>query len=357
MKKIRIAVAGLGAAFRQIHEPAYRKIRQLEIVAAADPARPNVKYRFPVFESVEEMLAQVETDILAVLAPPDQHYAIARAGLLAGCHVLCEKPFMVSLEEADGIIDLAKTCDRWVVVNNQYRFMNIHRAAKQQIGRAGFGNLLFLSAQQTFYVTPSTEIGWRGEQKRRTCIEFGTHVLDLCRYFFGEDPNSVLARMPKGANQEGPDYLNLIQLEFSDDRVAHITLDRLSRGPHKYLSIRLDGSQGCIETHLGGGIEFRAGVRGLSRRPFLNLNVSPGGYARLYHGERYRTLATDPLDVFANATKNLLEEFLAALEKGVRPPNDAADNRQTLALMLAAYESHETNSRVKIDDLACRLSQ
>lgn len=53
--------------------------------------------------------------------------------------------------------------------------------------------------------------------------------------------------MPRGKQPNGPDYLNLIELEFSGDRVAHITLDRLSRGRRRYLDIRLDGEAGSIE--------------------------------------------------------------------------------------------------------------
>jgi predicted dehydrogenase len=99
---------------------------------------------------------------------------------------------------------------------------------------------------------------------------------------------------------------------------------------------------------LGGGIELSTGIRGGTRRPYLRFDISWGGYARLYRGERYRKLAAAPLNVFADATKNLLDEFLVALDSGIRPPNDAEDNRRTLALMFAAYQSSQTNTCVEI---------
>ena len=170
-------------------------------------------------------------------------------------------------------------------------------------------------------------------------MEFGTHVLDLCRYFFGENPTSIHVRMPRGKQPDGPDYLNLIQLEFSGDRVAHITLDRLSRGRHQYLDIRLDGEAGSIETSLGGRMEACAGVRAATRRPFFTFDFAMGGRARLYRGEKYSTLAREPANVFAAATGELLKAFLEALERGDTPPCSCVDNRQTLALMLAAYEA------------------
>ena len=345
---LKVAFAGLGSAFRHIHLPAYKKLSRLKVVGGMD-VEIDGKFDFPVFSNIEEMLEKTRPDILSVTTPPQFHFELTRAGLRAGCHVICEKPFMETMAEANTIVALAKQVGRWVVVNNQYRFMNIHQEAKRWIGKSDFGKLLFVSAQQTFFVTEQTEAGWRGQDQHRTCKEFGTHILDLCRYYYGEDPSSLLARMPKGDNPRGPDYLNLIQLEFSGDRVAHIMLDRLSRGPHNYLTIRLDGNEGCIETRLGGGIEMAAGVRGGTRKPYMNFDVSLGGRARLYHGEKFKKIAKDPIDVFAHATSKLMASFIDALDRDELPPNNAEDNRKTLALMLAACESGQSNQPVRLD--------
>lgn len=348
MNQWKIAICGLGAAARKIHLPAYRKLPMVEVVGGCDPAVSGEVFPFPLFENAEAMLAAVQPDILAVVTPADTHFELTQAGLDAGCHVFCEKPFMPGIEEAAAIVRLAEEKGRHVVVNNQYRFMNIHEAAKQAIGTLGFGELLFMSANQTFYVSEQTEQGWRGVDPQRTCKEFGIHVLDLARFYFDEDPVSILARMPKGRRPDGPDYLNLIQLEFSGDRVAQITLDRLSRGPHRYLDIRLDGSAGIVETSLGGKMELQAGIRGGTRRPYLSMDISMGGHARLYQGETYRKLAADPLDLFAHATHKLFAAFIRALETGATPPCNGADNARTLALVYAAYESSNRNAPVSM---------
>ena len=343
----RIAIAGLGAAARDIHLPAYAGL-PLQVVGGCDPAAAGRSFPFPVFDNTAEMLDRTRPDILTVAAPPDQHLALVEAGLRAGCHVICEKPFMPTLEEADRACTLARERGRALVVNNQYRFMDIHREARARIGRPEFGELLFVSIEQSFFTTEATEAGWRGQDPRRTWKEFGTHVLDLCRFFFGEDPRAVTARMPRPGKGGGPDLLDLVQLEFSGDRVAHVLLDRLCRGPHRYLTVRLDGTTGCIETRLGGGFEVRAGVRGRTRRPFLGADLSLGGQARLFHGERSRKIASEPLDVFARATRRLVAAMLGALDRGEVPPSHAEDNRRTLALMLAAYESAERGTTVRV---------
>jgi predicted dehydrogenase len=294
------------------------------------------------------MLDKARPRVLAVTAPPDQHFALVKQGLEAGCHIFCEKPFTGSLELAEKLCALARERERWIVVNTQYRFMRIHDEAKRRIGTPGFGRLLFLSAQQTFRVTADTEAGWRGRDPERTCKEFGTHVFDLCRFFFDEDPRALTARMPRPTGPSGPDYLDLVQLEFSGERVAQVILDRLSLGPHRYLAMRLDGSASCIETHLGGGISLCVGIRGGTRRPFAHAEASGGGWARLYQGEKSRKIAADPLDVFVAATKRLVRAFLDALDSGTAPPCHGEDYRRTLALVTAAYDSDRRRSTVEL---------
>ena len=344
--KWKIAICGLGAAAGELHLPAYQKLSSVEVVGGYDPAVNSGGYSFPLFNSLLDMIEEVSPDIVAIVTPTTTHYGLTKIALEAGCHVFCEKPFMSSLDEATEIVALAERVGKWVVVNNQYRFMNIHEAARNQIGTAEFGELLFMSAQQTFFVSEHSEAGWRGSDLQRTCKEFGIHVLDLARYYFDEDPVAIRARMPTGNPPDGPDYLNLIELEFSGDRVAHITLDRVSRGPHRYLDIRLNGSKGVVETSIGGKIGVQAGIKGGTRKPFLEMNMSLGGQARLYHGERYKKIASDPLDLFANATRKLMAAFIHALKTGTTPPCHGADNLRTLTLVYAAYESSEKNQAI-----------
>lgn len=345
---LKIAICGLGAAARQIHLPAYKGLADVTVVGGFDPKAQNGDFPFPIFPSAEELIEKTNPDLLSVVTPTFTHFELAKLGLQSGCHVLCEKPFMPSIEEALEITALSDRVGKHVIVNNQYRFMDIHEAAKQQFGTPGFGDLLFMSATQTFLVSEKTESGWRGNDPQRTCKEFGIHVLDLARYFFDEDPVSISARMPRGANPNGPDYLNLIQLEFSGDRVAHIILDRLSKGPHRYLDIRLDGSQGMVETSFGGKLELHAGIKGGTRKPYLEADVSLGGRARLYHGEKYKKLASDPLAIFANGTRKMVKAFMDSLSKGETPPCSGSYNIRTLQLVYAAYESSEKNAPVTL---------
>lgn len=334
MRKFRVAIAGVGRAAKVIHIPALRKLPQVEIIGGFDPGQPPTELL--AFATLDDLL-EARPDIVVIATPPDTHLPIAVAALDAGAHVFCEKPLAASVAEADAIAAAAAKAGRHVCINSEFPFMAMHLAAAREIGSERFGRLLFVEARQSFVVTEATEAGWRGQDPQRTFKEFGTHVIDLCKTFFGEQPIGLRSRMPRPFSDGGPDYLDLVELQFSEDRIAQITLDRLTKGRHRYLDLRLVGEKGTIETSVGGSADVTFGLRTQGRRPFIESNIHLGGVARLFHGERYTTLARAPLDLFPDATARLFRAFLEAIVENRDPPNGIADARDTLDLVYRSY--------------------
>lgn len=334
-----IAIVGLGAAGRSIHLPAYASVPGVRVIGGCDPVARAADFPFPVFATLDELLGKARPDILAIVSPPALHFEQARQGLMADCHVFCEKPFTTTLAEADALVALARERKRVLVVNHEFRYLRTHAALKQAIGTPEFGELVFVHAYQSFRRPDVPEAGWREEGVQRTLKEFGIHVLDLCRHLFAAEPVRLHARMPRGGDAGGPDHLDLVTLDFPGDRAAQVTLDRFARGRHRYLDLRVDGTAGTIETSLGGRARMQAGLDPATRRPFVGLDLARGGRARLFHGERFRVIATEPSGIFAHATAALLREVLAALDAGRTPPCDGEDARRSMALVQAAYDA------------------
>lgn len=341
MRKFRVAIAGVGRAAKVIHIPALRKLPQVEIIGGYDPAQAPSE--LPAFATLDDLL-DARPDIVVIATPPDTHLPIAVAALAAGAHVFCEKPLAASVAEADLIAAAAAKAGRYVCINSEFPFMAMHLAAQREIGSERFGRLLFVEARQSFVVTEATEAGWRGQDPQRTFKEFGTHVIDLCKFFFGEQPTGLRARMPRPFSDGGPDYLDLVELQFSEDRIAHITLDRLTKGRHRYLDLRLVGEKATIETSVGGSADVTFGLRTQGRRPFFESNIHLGGVARLFQGERHTTLARAPLDLFPDATARLFRAFLEAIVEHRDPPNGIADARDTLDLIYRSYAEASSSS-------------
>ena len=356
-KKLRIAVVGLGAVTRNIHLPAYKTLSdKIEIVAGCDvdaKARQTARDDFGianVFEDPRKMIAETSPDIVSVCTPPAFHVDHSLIALESGCHVFCEKPLAGSLTEADELIRAAERANRHVVVNNQFPYMNIHRAAKMKIGTPEFGRLLFLQASQIFHADEVTEADWRGLLKRRLCFEFGIHVFSLVRFFFDEEPTVISAQMPNPLSKFSSDALNLITLEFADGRAASIILNRLSKARERYLDMRLDGEHASVHTSIGGEIHFEAGLHTRQKRPFMGLSFVKGGKAVLQNGTRSKIIAKDGINPFASSTAWHFNNFIDALRDGSTPTGTVADNRKTLALVFAAYDSAENRRPLELKD-------
>jgi len=349
----RVAIIGLGAATHYIHLPAYRECgARVSVVGGCDPdpaARAKKQGELPeVFADPRDMIEKTRPDVVAVCTPPWLHREHALLALEHGCHVFCEKPFAEDLRQADDVIAGAERAGRLVVINNQFPYLRIHRAAKAAIGTPEFGRLLFLHAWQTMEPTEFTEAGWRANMQRRLCFEFGVHVFELVRYFFADTPVRLQAHMPRSVGPVKGELVNVISMEFADGRAASMVLDRLNRAQERYLDLRLDGEHATIQTSIGGRLQLRAGLETRDRRPFVTFDFALGGRAMLERGQRSRTLARDPMMPFTSATAYHFAQFLDAIENGTTPPGNAKDNRDTLALVIAAYDSAESGRSVEL---------
>lgn len=354
---LRVAIIGLGAVTRNIHLPAYSNLpEEVTIVGGCDTdatARRTAREKFGIKEVFDDPLKMIEAtapDIVSVCTPPFLHVEQTLLALEHGCHVFCEKPLAENLASAEKLVRAAERQKRFVVVNNQFPFMNIHRAAKNAIGSPEFGRLLFLQAWQTFRPTHETEAGWRGQLQRRLCFEFGIHVFSLARYFFDAEPIRISAQMPRPQSEKHADTLNLISLEFADGRAASIILNRLSHAPERYLDMRLDGEFASIQTSIGGRVGLEAGIHTREKRPFFGFNFIKGGSAVLQNGTKSKIIAKDGINPFASSTAYHFGNFTKAIRDSSTPPGTAADNLKTLALVFAAYDSAQSHCAINMSD-------
>jgi predicted dehydrogenase len=351
---MRVAIIGLGAVTNNIHMPAYDQLRgRVEVVGGCDvdaAARERAlrKWRIAqVFVDAREMIEKTKPEIVSICTPPALHYEQVLLALGYGCHVFCEKPVTETLEQVDQLIGAAQRAGRQVVVNNQFPYMKIHQAAKRFIGSEEFGELLYLHAWQTFRPTDATEANWRGQMQRRLCYEFGIHVFELIRFFFDDTPVRVTSHMPRPSRVSRLESINVTTVEFADGRAASIVLDRLSKGPEKYLDMRLDGERAAIYTSIGGEVGVRAGVHTRSRRPFFSLDYVKGGKAVLQTGDSAKLIGKDGINPFASSTAAHFNNFINAIRDGLEPRGTISDNRKTLSLVCAAYDSAESGRTIE----------
>ena len=112
LSALRVAVVGLGKIAHDQHLPAIAADPNFELTAIVS-RRGLTSGRVPSFATTEELYAGgPEFDAVSLCTPPEAHYAAARQALLAGKHVLLEKPPTVTVSELAALEILASETGR-----------------------------------------------------------------------------------------------------------------------------------------------------------------------------------------------------------------------------------------------------
>ncbi len=149
------------------------------------------------FTSTEEMFSKGKlADALIVASQDRDHYGHAKAGLLLGYHVLCEKPVSPIKEECIELVNLAKEKNLYMVVCHVLRYAGFYDSIKKVIESGAIGEIT--NVQQTenvgyWHFSHSYVRGnWRREDETTPSILAKCcHDLDMLYYYIGKKCKSV----------------------------------------------------------------------------------------------------------------------------------------------------------------------
>lgn len=352
---IRVALVGLGNAGFDIHLPALAGMPSVNVVGACDidagrRNRAAAKFRTPTFDDFTRMLSEAMPDVVIIGTPPDTHADYCLRVIEAGAHVICEKPFVSSLDEADMVLEAAAAAGRRVALNHEFREMPIFRALRDEAAKPETGEIAFAQVWQLMDLPPWAEPGWRGQMVQRTLYEAGVHLVDFLMALFGEKPTSVSATTSTcGVREEATDAVALVTLEFSHGRLAHIVQNRLCKGDTQYFEVRAETPRASLRASFGGRARLSAGLY-RSRTPHVRFERGISGMAWKEEGSRRTFLARNPKEPAVIATRYVIEKTLAAFASGGEPPASGAVGRDVLEVIVAAYRSAVTGRRMRVDD-------
>ena len=358
----RVGVVGAGGVADRIHLPACRSVPEIEIAGLCDLNRAacaNLAAKFGIantFPAAGQMIDAVKPDFVIVGTPPDSHFQICEMALRAGAHVLCEKPFMPTVEAADAIIEIAREKNRLLRVNNQYRFMSFYAETMRRLRAGEFGRLFYIQAWQQMFHPPAKETNWRNQLTQYVLYEFGTHALDLASFFFDALPLTVNAHTPRVRPEFDADVLVQMTLLFPGERLGAFSFNRVTHAPEKYLEMRLDCEEASIRISLGGVARWKIEWVRNVKRPAITFGFVKGGLARAERQGLSRTFSSSSNKEFAAATAEHLKYFLTQMQKPVRSLEGAEHGREILRLVFAGYESARTGETIRFTEPAIMRS-
>lgn len=195
MKRIRTAIFGTGFMGR-VHLEALRRVESVEVVAIAGRALESAKRlaaSFGVAQAVadyRELLQDTSIDAVHICTPNGTHHQMAKDALLAGKHVLCEKPLATSVEEAQELVNLARERNLRNCVCHNLRYYPMVQQMRRMREDGELGQIL--AAQGSYaqdWLLYETDWNWRIDEKHggalRTMGDVGSHWFDMAEHLTG----------------------------------------------------------------------------------------------------------------------------------------------------------------------------
>jgi predicted dehydrogenase len=190
--KVGIVGSGFGGA---VHAPAYALHPRFEVVAIASPTsaeRVARERKIPhAFPSVEAMLAGVELDVVSVASPPFDHHRSVLAALAAGKNVLCEKPFALTVAQAEEMAALAARAGTATALAFEFRYLPTVRALAELVENGHLGALREIEVarlgRELLERETRRERGWWFSRERGGGVAnaFMPHFFDLANHLSG----------------------------------------------------------------------------------------------------------------------------------------------------------------------------
>lgn len=201
-KKLNVAVIGLGMGRSHAHAVevnGHNLVALCEINEAAIE-RAIKEFNFPrniIVDNWKSLVNREDIDAVIIATPDQQHREQCEAFLLAGKHVMCEKPLALNREDLEAIIKASKKTDKKFMVGQICRFTPSFIKAKQLIEEGVLGELYFIESEYAHdyaHLFADNPVDyWRSDPKRHGVVGGGCHAIDLLRWVAGNDPIEVFA--------------------------------------------------------------------------------------------------------------------------------------------------------------------
>jgi scyllo-inositol 2-dehydrogenase (NADP+) len=325
---LRVALIGRGMAGTILHAPLIRAVPELELTAIVGSA------------DAAAAIAARGIDLVVVATPNPSHFRLAEAALRAGKHVVVDKPFTLTVDEADALIALAVKCGRMLSVFHNRRWDGDFLTVRRLIESRQLGELMLYEAHWDRF-RPAIKQGWREQPAAGSGLFFdlGPHLIDQALVLFGvpEALSADIACQRNGAQVD--DYFS-VTFHYGRLRAILSASTLIAAARPRFA---LHGTEGSF---VKNGLDIQEAALGNAADP-----------AQSGFGEDPNDGIVTLADGTASAVRTSAGRYLAFYEgvaasllSGAVPPVDPADARQGLRLLALARLSALEGRRVTSAD-------
>ncbi|HUC81453.1 MAG TPA: Gfo/Idh/MocA family oxidoreductase [Flavisolibacter sp.] len=340
MQPIKTALLSYGMSGRIFHAPFLLVNPRFEFTAVWERSKNLAQERYPgvsTYRSLEELLSDEQVELVIVNTPNFTHYEYTKKALLAGKHVIVEKPFVVTAAEGEELIAIAKEKNVLLSVYQNRRFDSDYRTIKRIVEEGWLGEIVEAEFHFDRY---KEEISAKSHKETPgpgtgALYDLGSHILDQALQLFGM-PKAVFADIciMRPVSQVD-DYFELL-LYYTNLRVR-LHSSYLVREPLPgYI---LHGTKGSFLKHKTNVQEEALDKNILPETE--NWGVEPEDQKGFLHTEKDGQVLKQYIPSEKGNYNDYFTAIAAAIREGAPNPVTGEDGLKVIQIIEAAYESSQ----------------
>jgi predicted dehydrogenase len=331
-------VIGAGA-WGKNHVRTLASLPETELAGVCDleaAVRERIARQYPgafVTDSPAELFKRVDAVVIASTART--HAVLGRAAVEAGIPALIEKPFALTVAEAEALREAAASRGIPLLAGHLLEYHPVVERLRQLVVEGALGKLYYLYSQRVNLgqIRPDENALW----------SFGPHDVSVALFLLGDSPRTVAA-LGRSYLQPGIEDVVFLTMTFDSGVVAHAQMSWLD--PHKERRLTLVGSrQMAVFDDMEAREKLRIYDKGVERPPEYR---SWGESLAVREGDIYipRVSNAEPLAV-------QLKHFAQVVRGEAAPRADAADGVRVVRVLEAASRSlAQGGTPVRIEEAA-----
>lgn len=332
MSNIRIGLIGCGRIAHR-HAGHIHRLAKLAAVCDIDKGKADSlgsEYGVPSFSEVEDFLNHQEMDVVAVCSPNGLHAEHTIKALIAGFHVLCEKPMAIKSSDCEEMIKTAERCNKRLFIVKQNRFNPAIEAVKDKIDQGAFGKIY--SVQLNCFWNRNDDYYQKSDWKGSKSLDGGTlftqfsHFIDLLYWMIG-DVASAQAIIDNYAHQGIIEFEDsgVATLKFKNGVIGTVNYTVNSFAKNMEGSITIFGEKGTVK--VGGQYLNKLDYQSLEGASIGELKE--GNPANEY-GEYQGSMSNHD---------RVYENLIDVLEKGGSIATNGLEGLKTVEIIEKIYQS------------------
>ena len=334
MSPLRVGVIGYGYTGK-IHAQALLAEPGARLTAVADSQSDRLSDLPPGvrgYANHEDLLGS-EVDAVSICLPTYLHCRVALDALRCGKHVLVEKPIAVNVEEAQSMLQAARTAGRVLYVGMTHRFYPELREAKKVIDDGAIGDIVALTDCALEHLGFLDLPPWYLQRRFAgggTALTSGIHLVDRLRWFTGDEVKAIAG---SAANPYfGSDVEDAAQmfLRFRHGISAEIALAFMRELHPLVCDLRIIGSRGTVVVHTWHGYEL--------------WNAAEHQEKMIYADEPHVTKVQVGI-------RGEVAEFCSSIAANRSPWPSAEESTRALAIVMAFYRAAKSGEMMELGDI------